>query len=105
MTIKCPICGKILKIKDTWIDQFEYDFLSISPGYTSYSVKCDECGYWESNENLTELKDKIRRISKQPECNPGMKIVSEYLERTLGKRPEIPDIIKMLGNLKGPKSL
>lgn len=105
MTIKCPICGKILKIKDTWIDQFEYDFLSISPGYTSYSVKCDECGYWESNENLTELKDKIQRISKQPECNPGMKIVSEYLERTLGKRPEIPDIIKMLGNLKGPKSL
>lgn len=105
MTVKCPICGKVLKIKNIWVDQFKYDFLSISPGYTTYSVKCDECGYWESKENLTALKDKIERISKQPECNPGMKIVSEYLEEILGKQPEVPDIIKMLGNLKGPKSL
>lgn len=103
--MNCPICGAPLEIKESWIRECEYDFLSLIPGYKLYSVKCSACGFWASEEDLEKLKEKIQRIEQQPECNPGMKLVSEYLERMLGKRPEVSDIIKMLGNLKGLKSL
>lgn len=103
--MNCPICGAPIEIKETWIEAFEYDFLSLSPGYKCFSVKCDECGFSDSSEVQENLEDRIKRIEKQPECNPGMKLVSEYLERTLGKRPEVEDIQRMLGNLKAPKSL
>jgi hypothetical protein len=103
--MNCPICGAPIEIKETWIEAFEYDFLSLSPGYKCFSVKCDECGFSDSSEVQENLEDRIKRIERQPECNPGMKLVSEYLERTLGKRPEVEDIQRMLGNLKAPKSL
>jgi hypothetical protein len=103
--MNCPICGSPIEVKETWIREFEYDYLSISPGYKLFSVKCDSCGYSESNENPENLKEKIQRIERQPECIPGMKLVSEYLEETLGKRPEVSDIQNLLRNLKGPKSL
>lgn len=103
--MNCPICGAPIEIKETWIEAFEYDFLSLSPGYKCFSVKCDECGFSDSSEVQENLEDRIKRIERQPECNPGMKLVSEYLERTLGKRPEVEDIQRMLGNLKGLKSL
>lgn len=105
MTIKCPICGKVLEIKTEWIEEFKYDFLGLLPGYELYKVKCNNCGYFESMESAEGLKERVQAISRQPECNPEMKLVSEYLERTLGRRPEVSDIIKMLGNLKAPKSL
>ena len=103
--MNCPICGAPIEIKETWIEAFEYDFLSLSPGYKCFSVKCDECGFSDSSEVQENLENRIKRIERQPECNPGMKLVSEYLERTLGKRPEVEDIQRMLGNLKGLKSL
>ena len=103
--MNCPICGAPIELKETWIEEFEYDFLGISPGYRCFSVKCDSCGFSGSSEVREKLEDRIKRIEKQPECNPGMKLVSEYLERTLGKRPEVEDIQRMLGNLKAPKSL
>ena len=103
--MNCPICGAPIEIKETWIEAFEYDFLSLSPGYKCFSVKCDKCGFSDSSEVQENLEDRIKRIERQPECNPGMKLVSEYLERTLGKRPEVEDIQRMLGNLKAPKSL
>ena len=103
--MNCPICGTPIEIKETWIDEFEYDYLSLIPGYKTYSVKCSSCGFSDSSENQKILEDRIKRIERQPECVPGMKLVSEYLERTLGKRPEVDDIQRMLGNLKAPKSL
>ena len=103
--MNCPICGAPIEIKETWIKDFEYDFLSLSPGYKSFSVKCNECGFSDSSEVQERLEDRIKRIERQPECNPGMKLVSEYLERALGKRPEVEDIQRMLRNLKDLKSL
>ena len=103
--MNCPICGTEVEMKETWIDEFKYDYLSLSPGYRTYSVKCDSCGFSDSSENQKTLEDRIKRIERQPECVPGMKLVSEYLERTLGKRPEVNDIQRMLRNLKASKSL
>ena len=103
--MNCPICGAVIEIKETWIDEFKYDYLSLSPGYRTYSVKCDSCGFSDSSENQKTLEDRIKRIERQPEYVPGMKLVSEYLERTLGKRPEVNDIQRMLRNLKASKSL
>ena len=103
--MNCPICGAPIEIKETWIEAFEYDFLSLSPGYKCFSVKCDECGFSDSSEVQKNLEDRIKSIERQPECNPGMKLVSEYLERAFGKRPEVEDIQRMLRNLKDLKSL